>query len=377
MKIVHVTPYFIPNHNGGVETHVYELSKELIKQGHKIIVYTCSRTPKYLDGITVHSFPSFNLIPEVKLGRYINIDRVDNPCPSPSLTRELKREKANIVHLHGQEFITSLVGFYAARSAKIPCVLTLHSNGYALDHMWIIRLLRRGLYRSLFKVMINHSDAVVLPTGEASELVERYGLKPRITVHIPLAIDLARFNDVKKRQDYVLYVGRLNPVKGPELLVKAAPLILKEVDTKFIIAGDGFQRPYLERLASKLEVYSKIRFLGSVPYKKVPELIGHASVFVAPGGAGYTLLEAGALGKPIVSVRLEWNISCIGKEGAYYVAPRDERGLAEAVVKILKDHDLSEKISTRAMNFVRSTRSWDATIERYVSLYKSFGKALG
>ncbi|MFQ6095668.1 MAG: glycosyltransferase family 4 protein, partial [Candidatus Bathyarchaeia archaeon] len=282
---------------------------------------------------------------------------------------------ADVIHLHGQEFITSLFGFCAARTARIPCVLTLHSNGYALDHMWITRTLRRGLYRSLFKVMINHSDIVVLPTREARHVVQRYGLTPRSTVHIPLAVDLARFRDIEQRQDYVLYLGRLNPTKRPEWLVKAAPLILKEVDTRFIIAGDGFQRPYLERLASELAVCSKIKFLGSVPYEKVPELMGRASVFVAPGGAGYTLLEAGALGKPIVSAKLEWNISCIGEEGAYYVEPRDERGLAEAVVRVLRDHDLSKRISASAMNFVHSTRSWHTTTKRYVSLYKSLRKA--
>ena len=374
MKIVHVTPYFIPDHNGGVETHVYELSKELIKRGHEVVVYTCSRTQKHLNGVKVHYFPSFNPIPEVKLGRYLHIDRVDNPCPSPSFIWELKREQADIIHLHGQEFITSLLGFYAAKSAKIPCALTIHNSGYALDHLWIIRILRRGLYRSLFKVMIDSSDVVVLPTRGAYQLFEKYGLRPRSAVYIPLAVDLARFKDVDKCQDYVLYVGRLNPVKGPELLLRAAPLILKEVDTRFVIAGDGFQRPHLELLARKLKVCSKITFLGSVPYKKVPELMGRASVFVAPGVAGYTLLEAGALGKPIVSVKLGWNVSCIGGEGAYYFAPRDERGLADAVVKVLNDHDLSKKISAKALNLVGSMRSWDTTIKSYISLYENFRK---
>jgi len=371
VRIVHVSPYFIPDHYGGVETHVYELSKELLKMGHEVAVYTCGKPPRHVDGVEVNSFNSFALLSEVQISRHILVNTLKNSFPLPSFVYELKREKADVIHLHGQEFVTSLLGFLASRLSGVPCVLTIHNSGLAFEHLWSVKLSRRVLYQSLVKAMVNSSDAVVVPTGEAFRVIERYGLKPRRTVHIPLAIDLERFKGATQSRDYVLYVGRLTPVKEPELFVKAAQLILEKVDTEFTVAGDGHQRFYLERLAEDLGVHSRISFLGAVPYGKIPEIMSHASVFVAPGNAGYSLLEAGAVGKPIVSVNLDWNVSCIGKEGAYYIEPQNERKLAEAVVSLLKDHELSKHLAAKSTNFVRSRRSWSVVINRYVKLYES------
>jgi len=371
VKIIQVDPYFIPDYYGGIEVHVYELSKQLIKLGHEVIVYTCSKTPKNVDGIEVRSFWSFDPIPTIKIGNRLPVPGIENPCPSPSFIYELKREKADIIHLHGQEFITSLFGFQAARLAKVPCVLTMHNSGKSRREIWFVRILDKILYNSLFKTLINCVDAVVVPTGEAYQVIRKYKLKPRRLIFIPHPIDFSRFRNLKQSQDYVLYVGRLLPVKGPEWLIKAIPLILKEIDTTFVLAGEGYQRLYLERLARKLRVDHHIIFLGSIPYEEVPQVMSRASVFVAPGNAGYTLLEAGALGKPIVSVDLEWNTSCLGKDSAIFVPPRDVRELAKAIVKILKNPEIYESLSRKVRDYIYSTRSWDTTIKRYVKLYES------
>lgn len=97
MRIVHVTPYFVPEVSAGVEIHVYELCQQLLRMGHEAVVYTCSKVPREVNGIEVHSFPSFRPLPSIP-----------NPFPLPSFFYELSKEH-DVIHIHGQEYLTSFL----------------------------------------------------------------------------------------------------------------------------------------------------------------------------------------------------------------------------------------------------------------------------
>lgn len=355
MRIVHATPYFLPEVTGGIEVHVYELSRYLRKRGHEVTIYTCGHLPPIVDGIEVHGFSSLKPLP-----------RIPNPFPSPGFFHKLSREH-DVIHLHGQEFLTSFVGSVAAKSGGIPNVLTLHNWGEGFRRLLYIRVLRKTAYKTLFRFTINSADAVIAPRREILRTVR--GLKPRILYQIPHGVAFERFEGIKSTSEHVLFLGRLVPAKGPEFLIRAVPSILKEVDTKFVIAGDGPQRRYLEALARKLKVNKYVRFLGRVTYERVPEILGKASIFVAPGDAGYSILEAVAARKPIVSANLEWNVSCVGKKSAIFVEPENAELLADATVRVLKDAELANELSQRARRFVERHRSWETIVDRYIEVY--------
>lgn len=362
MRIVHVTPYFIPQVYGGVEVHVYELSKHLIKEGHEVTVYTCSHVPRNLEGIEVHHWKSFEL---PQLPPFI--PHIANPIPFPNFLHKL-REEHDIIHVHGQEYITSFIAMKAANKKRIPSVLSVHNTGKALEAYKGIHFLRTLLNRTLFAFTVNSADAVIAITKDAMNVLQKF--KARRVFKLPHGIDVRRFSSARKDPNYVLYVGRLYPFKGVEYLVKSTPHILKEVNTKFVIAGTGPQLSYLKSLAKRLGVSENIDFLGFVPSNRLPELYAGASAFVAPGNAGVTLLEAAAAEKPLITVKSGWNMSCLPEHVALYVEQRNVKQLADAILRILSDDKLARKLSIRAKRYVEKYRNWDFLIKDYIKIYE-------
>jgi len=361
-------------HPSGIDVHVYELAKSLLSRGEEVAVYTsvnCGR--KDLSQMEFHRFPIYGVsdlpffVRNVETVRTL-IKRAWLPIYTRTFFDELSREH-DIIHIHGHEYPISFVAMLAAKKAGIPTVLTIHGVERGLEDMPSFRLLRKIARPTFFSFLINSANVVVAPSDQVLQTLERY--RPKLVVRIPHAISLDRFQGLEKGSDYVLYLGRLFPVKGPDIFVKAASLISKRIDTKFLMVGYGSQRPYLEKLVKTLDISNKLSLVDSVPYDQVPEFMAGVSVFVAPGISGYSPLEAASAGVPIVSGRIGWNISCIGRDSAIYVNPRDVKGLAEAVVRILTDENLAKELSSKARRFVESHRDWDTLIGRYVRVYSS------
>jgi len=372
--VVHVTPSLDMMHPSGIDVHVYELARSLLSRGEEVAVYTslnCGR--KDLSQAEFHRFPIYGvsdlpfLVKNIETFRTL-IKRAWLPIHTRTFFDELTREH-DIVHIHGHEYPISFVAMLAAKKAGIPTVLTIHGVERGLEHMPSFLLLRKATRPTFFSFVVNSANAVVAPSDQVLQILERY--RPKRVVRIPHGISLERFRGLEKGSDYVLYLGRLFPVKGPEIFVKAASLISKRVDIKFLMVGYGSQRPCLEKLVKTLGISNKVKFVDSVPYDEVPKIMAGASVFVAPGISGYSLLEAASAGVPIVSGSIGWNISCIGRNSAIYVNPQDAKELAEAVVRILTDENLAKDLSSKARRFVESHRNWNTLIGRYIEVYNS------
>jgi len=356
MRIVHVTPYFIPEVSAGVEIHVYELCRQLIVLGHEPVVYTCSKVPSEIDGIEVHGFASFRPIPTIP-----------NPMPFPNFFTKLKNEH-DVIHAHGQEYATSFIAALASKRGNIPFVLTAHNVGRSFQERAYIRILRPLLYRTFFGYIIKSADIAVAPTEEAFEILSRFRHEEIVT--IPHGIRCPSIQE-DIEGNYVLYLGRLLPVKGPETLLRAIPLVLNKLKVRFVIAGAGPQLDYLKKLAKKLGVSESIDFLGPVSREEGLNLIRGAAVFVAPGNAGYSLLEAACIGKPIVSAKQKWNVSCIGPNSALYVETGDVEGFANAIIRLLTEKELARKLTEEARKYVIALRDIRTIAKTYISLYES------
>jgi len=260
------------------------------------------------------------------------------------------------------------MGMVVAKKTGNPTIVTIHNTGRAFESYRSINFLRKILNRTFFAFTVNSADAVVAPTKEAIATLQIF--KPKRIFEIPHGIDVAKFGSARKDPNYVLYVGRLYPFKGVEYLVKSTPLILKEINTKFVIAGTGPQLPYLKSLAKRLGVSENIDFLEFGPSNRLPELYAGASAFVAPGNAGITLLEAAAAEKPLITVKSGWNTSCLPEHVALYVEQRNVKQLADAILRTLSDDKLARRLSIRAKRYVEKYRNWDFLIKDYIKIYE-------
>ena len=376
MRIVHVSPYFnFPDEGsvGGVLLYVYELSKALVEKGHEVAVYTSGnnlennivRVPKKTlekkEGIEVHRFSSFD-----NIGIPGMFPQLENPIPFPSFLSSLSKEHG-LIHIHGHEYVTSFLAALAAKRAKVPAVLSILSIAEAFEEFYTVHLLRKVLDKTAFAYTVNSAKTVIAPTKQALGVLKKFN--PQKTVRIPLGIDLKRFENLKKRSDYVLFLGRLEQTKRPEDFIKAISLVLKKVDANFVVAGSGSQYALLKNLAKKLEIEKHVKFVGWIPYNRVPAVIAKASVVVAPGNAGYAIMEAAAAEKPIVSGKLDWNIDSIGKDSALFIEPGNIKKLAEAIIKILTNHALAETIAKKARTYIETHASWHVLTRYFIDTY--------
>jgi len=151
----------------------------------------------------------------------------------------------------------------------------------------------------------------------------------------------------------ILTVARISPEKGIIYLVEAARIVANNVpNVKFVIKGSSSDDNYegkIRNLIYEHNLQQHFIFLGMSPYSEMPKYMSVADVFVLPSiseGVPVVILEALATGVPVVASRVGGvpDILIHGYNGLL-VEPRDPRGLAEAIIRILSDRELRKQLS--------------------------------
>jgi len=173
----------------------------------------------------------------------------------------------------------------------------------------------------------------------------------------------------------VLFVGSLIPRKGLPFLVEAAEKIVKEYsETKFVIAGEG---PLKNQLLSNLataNLSGNFTLLGNVKEDMLPAVYNCADVFALPSiqeGQGIVLLEAQASAKPVVAFDVGGvNEAVRNGETGLLVKRGDTGELADALLKLLSDKALREKMGANGRRFVTENFTWDICAQKMLSVYR-------
>jgi phosphatidylinositol alpha-mannosyltransferase len=172
----------------------------------------------------------------------------------------------------------------------------------------------------------------------------------------------------------ILFVGRLESRKGLSYLLKAYKQVKGEIpNSRLIVVGPGtrLRRKY-ERLVRR-EDLKDVVFLGHVAYDELPRYYKTADVFCSPATGresfGIVLLEAMALGKPVVASNIDGyaNVISHGVDGLL-VPPRDERGLAQTLTSLLTDNLARQQLGARGKLRAQEF-SWEHVARRVLNYY--------
>ena len=211
-------------------------------------------------------------------------------------------------------------------------------------------------------------------------------------IHISNGVEVDRFRPPEVHERYnlknVCFVGRLEEQKGVEYLIKSMDIIRsKENDVKLFIVGDGQLRDNLKRLSEKLELDNHIEFVGSV--NDVLPYYNNARIFVLPSiseGMPLSLLEAMSCKLPVVVTMVGGNTEIVNPrlgvggtivsdyhigENGVLVKTKDVKGLAEAILRLLRDDDLSKQLGGKARKLVEENYSQEKIVNEYINLYCS------
>ena len=201
-------------------------------------------------------------------------------------------------------------------------------------------------------------------------------------------IDVQRFSQelheepevkLKSKPDSIIIgsVGRLHHQKGYEYLIDASPHIIKEFpEVKFVLIGDGELKDELENLAKKKGINNSYIFLGSIT--NIPELLSQMDLFVLPSlweGLPLVLLEAMAAKKPVVATGVNGVTEIIENEkDGILVHPKNSHDLSTAIIRLLKDSALMDRIAKAGFNKVSAEFNLTKMVKETEDIYLKYSK---
>jgi len=233
------------------------------------------------------------------------------------------------------------------------------------------------------------ADSVVVWTNDEKDAIVDYcDIDPaKISVITP-GVDLSRFRSMSQSQsrDFlgygeeknILFVGRLEPLKGLDVLFRAVAS-LKDLDnvTLNVVGGDenSKEKSRLQSLASRMKLTQNIRFIGSVSQDELPLHYNAADVCVVPShyeSFGLAALEAAACGRPVVASEVG-GLPSIVRNGStgYLVEPKNSDTMAERLCELLGDDVLRSRMGSAARTHAETLgwdRAADALLDRYREL---------
>ncbi|MDD5402003.1 MAG: glycosyltransferase family 4 protein [Dehalococcoidales bacterium] len=370
MKIALVSPYDFA-HPGGVVNHILALDKQFCQMGHDVRVIAPASEANVSSQID---------------GRFIQIGRPRSVPVSGSIARislslrlskdikaALSREKFDVIHLH-EPFIPMLCTA-TLRFSNTITVGTFHAfggrPGYYISWPLFYYIMRRRNRR------LNGHIAVSKPAHEYARkhVPGKYAI-------IPNGIDLDHFNPqvppIERFKDgkiNILFVGRMERRKGLDYLIKAFEIIRKKnTNVRLIVVGPGkvLRRSY-ERTVRKRGIEDVV-FVGRVTYDELPMYYQTADIYCSPATGresfGIVLLEAMALGKPIVASCIEGyrHVVSDGQEGIL-VPPKKARELADALEKLIDNEEMRHEMGRNGMA-TASRYDWKIIAGRILQFYQ-------
>lgn len=264
----------------------------------------------------------------------------------------------------------------AAMARPVPLILSFHGAD--------LGALRRAPApeRALWSAALPRMDALVTCSRDLRrELLDIFGAQLRVTV-IHNGLDAAGFAAMAGRADRpagrsILNVAKFEHKKGQDVLLDAfASLAADFPDLTLTLAGaSDHALPGLEQQAARLGVAGRVRLLRDVPHAQVAALFGAATVFALPSRQepfGIVLLEAGALGLPVVASAVG-GVPEILDDGvtAHLVPPDDAASLARALRAVLSDAGGAQAMGARLREHVSRHFSWHASTAGYAALLPS------
>ena len=300
MKIAMIGWEYPPFKTGGLGTHCHGLTRSLADKNVNVDFYmpkTKQRASSDKSNLKIKEVGETEIFPYDRpdskelAGQFFEAVYKYN-----ELIVQKIQGKYNLLHCH--DWLTMKAGVALKNKMGVPLVLTVHSteydrSGWLYPNQWFIDIEREGMEKADKIIAVSNFTKRVI--------VDKYGINPdKISVVHNAVYPIGE----GKKQNVILFLGRLTIQKGPEFFLRAARKVLDyEPDCRFVVAGIGDMLPRLIDQAVDMGISDKVVFTGLLTEEEVRHIYQIASVYVMPSVSepfGITALEAISAGTPVI-----------------------------------------------------------------------------
>ena len=386
MRIARIIEYF-PPHIGGMERHGLILSQEQIETGNKVEVYIG------VGGLKPNSKPKsdFKVSPKsdfkncFELGfKMYKMTLQFLPIYSKArrfwfniwayfaVKKNHKKNPYNIIHIHG-DFVEAYFGGKLSAKIGISAILTIHAG------------INKKLLKPKNAKYFSNIKKIICVSDEIKRDLKSIGVADDKLEVISSGIYLSDFRNVdpeeiaKIRIQYskpiIISVGVLRPSKGQIYLIGAFKKLKNNFNSAtLLLIGDG---PDGKDLKERAKDISNIYFLGRQEHYEIIKLLGASDIFVLPSinapndreGTPTVIMEAMAAGLPIVATKVGGNQALIKDSvNGFLIDSGNDSAIAEALVKILSDAELFQKMKERNLEDIKK-KDWPIIAKQITNIY--------
>ena len=342
--------------SGGSERVMSLLANQLAERGHRVEIVNLN---KHIIFYPIHKDVHLSFVEEEVGGSIFR--------KIGWLRKYVKTKKPDVVipFMEAVYCVTLL----ALIGVKVPVI-----SSERIDPRHSPRL--RNILRKIFLPLTTH---LVVQTKDIKAFYPKFIQKKTTIIYNPVSETVFQLQEEPK-ENMIISVGKLDGQKNQKLLINAFASIAEDFpDWKLVIYGEGPERNALESLVERLKIKDKISLPGRC--ETVIEEMNKAKVFAFSSdfeGMSNAILEAVCVGLPVVTTNVSGAAELVKNgEGGFVVPIRDEKALAEALRKILKDDNLREKMmrtnKARAKEFKQDmiVNQWEELIKKIVDNYGS------
>jgi D-inositol-3-phosphate glycosyltransferase len=386
---------------GGMNVYVRDLSRELGRRGIHVDVFTRSQNPAVPrvsdalgpNGRTVHLLAG----PEAPYDKNLVFDHL--PQFAEGVKNFAQQEDISYDLIHSHYWLSGWVARELRKSWGVPIIQMFHTLGrlkntvaHSEEEMEVARRIEVETEIMAF------ADRIVAATSmEKDQMIQLYGADADKIAVIPCGVDLSLFHpipmdearerlDICDREHMILFVGRIERLKGIDSLLKAMAIVVqdfpnwKEAICVCIVGGDANgdsetldkEMARLHDLRAELGIADLVTFLGARAQETLPDHYSAADVVVMPSyyeSFGMVALEAMACGTPVIASQVG-GLSFTVQDGVtgFLVPGQDPPALAEKITLLLKDKALRNRLGAQGIEWAQQHR-WATIADQILSLY--------
>jgi glycosyltransferase involved in cell wall biosynthesis len=378
MKVLFVTPSYYPI-VGGSEVLTGTLSTRLKEKGISADIMTFNMTKKWMPRLreetvkegmkTIFKEPAINPLPNLP-NPLFNLLRL-NVIPCSNFTKKFK--KYDVIHFVGEADLTfPLFSHFVKKPRLLQCVGIFRRGGIFKYYMF-----DRAFLGKLFnKVFPSLADRFVISSKEEMMLLREMGVPKRKIAILQIGVDLKTFrsDETKKKRNLVLFIGRIDKIKGLHILLDALSSV--KTPLELAIIGPRWDQAYSKEMESMANMINEdgvhnITFIGELSQTDLIPWYQRASLLVCPylyETYSNVIRESLACGTPVISTGTHL---CEDSADGVILTEKNPTKLAEAIERLLEDEEMLKKCGVEGRKFAEQHFSWDSIIKNLTQIYES------